>query len=315
MSALLAAPSKNAIQKTLAAELLSTAGVGDPISFDDVDGIQNKPGVLVIDRVDSGGTATPSKREYIEYSGTSGTTVLITARNADSSSSAQTHAVGAIVEFIPDVVWANRIYDGLSQVINPSDLSLSIHSSGATITAITDDPTMATASATTLATSESVKEFVNGANGVQALTTVASAVNKVTVTNAATGGNVKVAATGDDTNINLELLGKGTGQVIQTVNRQGGNATNWSSLGTTNYTAKALIQCGANDVPGSSTKDITFPVAFSERPLVVLTPYSASSVTNMTVSNSGYSASQFTVRNNDTSARGFFWIAIGPSEN
>ena len=35
---LIAAPSKNSIQKTLASQLLSTAGVGDPITFDDVDG-------------------------------------------------------------------------------------------------------------------------------------------------------------------------------------------------------------------------------------------------------------------------------------
>lgn len=124
MAKLLSAPSKNAVQKTLAAQLLNTAGNGDPITFDDVDGIPNLPGVLVINRVDSSGTATASKREYIEYSGTSGTTVLITTRNVDNSNAALTHAVGSIVEFIPDVTWANRIYDALANVVDVSDLTL-----------------------------------------------------------------------------------------------------------------------------------------------------------------------------------------------
>lgn len=39
----------------------------------------------------------------------------------------------------------------------------------------------------------------------------ASAVNETTVTNAATGNAPQIAATGDDTNIDLEILGKGTG--------------------------------------------------------------------------------------------------------
>lgn len=120
---LLAAPSKNAIQKTLAAQLLNTAGNGDPITFDDVDGIPNLPGVLVINRVDSNRDATPAKREYIEYSGTSGSTVLITTRNVDGGNSALTHAVGSIVEFIPDVTWADRVYDALATLVDVDDIS------------------------------------------------------------------------------------------------------------------------------------------------------------------------------------------------
>jgi len=45
---------------------------------------------------------------------------------------------------------------------------------------------------------------------------VASAVNQVQITNAATGGTAKVAATGDDSNIGLELIPKGTGAVKAT---------------------------------------------------------------------------------------------------
>lgn len=124
MAVLLAPPTKNAVQKTLAAQLLSSAGASDPITFDDVDGLPNLPGVLVINRVDENGTSTPSKREYIEYSGTSGNTVLITTRNVDGGNSALTHAVGSIVEFIPDVIWADRIYDALATVTTIADTTV-----------------------------------------------------------------------------------------------------------------------------------------------------------------------------------------------
>ena len=123
MPVLLSSPSKNAIQKTLAAQLLSTATTADPITFDDVDGLPNLPGVLVIRRVDTSGVATPAFREYIEYSGTSGNTVLITTRNVDGSNAALTHPVGSIVEFIPDVTWADRIYDALALVVDINDIS------------------------------------------------------------------------------------------------------------------------------------------------------------------------------------------------
>lgn len=126
MAKLLTAPTKNAVQKTLAAQLLSTATTGDPITFDDVDGIANLPGVLVIRRVDINGVSTPPFREYIEYSGTSGSTVIITTRNVDGSNAALTHPIGSIVEFIPDVVWADRIYDALTNIVDPATLAVDV---------------------------------------------------------------------------------------------------------------------------------------------------------------------------------------------
>jgi len=130
---LLSSPTKNAIQKTLATQLLSTATTADPITFDDVDGLPNLPGVLVIRRVDTSGAATPAFREYIEYSGTSGNTVLITTRNVDGSNAALTHPVGSIVEFTPDVIWADRVYDALSSIVDVNDISV-INSSLVTLT-------------------------------------------------------------------------------------------------------------------------------------------------------------------------------------
>jgi len=180
MAKLLSAPSKNAVQKELSAQLLNTAGASDPISFDDVDGIPNLPGVLVINRVDSSGVATPAKREYIEYSGTSGNTVLITTRDVDSSNSALTHAIGSIVEFIPDVTWGGRVYDALSTVIDITDTSVIksgldfstpnislgvISSSGASISAILDEDAMGSDSSLALATQQSIKAYVDANAG------------------------------------------------------------------------------------------------------------------------------------------------------
>ena len=44
--------------------------------------------------------------------------------------------------------------------------------------------------------------------------TTSSAVNYVNVTNAATGGDPKVAAAGDDSNVDLAISPKGSGEVV-----------------------------------------------------------------------------------------------------
>jgi hypothetical protein len=57
--------------------------------------------------------------------------------------------------------------------------------------------------------------FIADANGneIIVMDTVASAVNEIKVANAATGGNPSIAAQGGDTNISLNLVSKGSGEV------------------------------------------------------------------------------------------------------
>jgi len=67
-----------------------------------------------------------------------------------------------------------------------------------------------------------------------------------------------------------------TAKFYSDLQRQGGNATDWSVPGTTTYTPTgALIQAGVIEWTGSSAasgnKDVTFPVAFSQKPLVFAT--------------------------------------------
>jgi hypothetical protein len=55
-------------------------------------------------------------------------------------------------------------------------------------------------------------------NELLKVSATASAVNELTVTNAATGSAPRLSASGDDTNIALKLAGKGTGDVVAQVN-------------------------------------------------------------------------------------------------
>ena len=57
---------------------------------------------------------------------------------------------------------------------------------------------------------------INDANGNEELkfTTTASAVNEITITNAATGNRPDIAVTGGDTNIGLSITTKGTGLIL-----------------------------------------------------------------------------------------------------
>ena len=57
--------------------------------------------------------------------------------------------------------------------------------------------------------------FIADANGLEALVfqTITSAVNAVEISNSATGGNVIVGAMGDDTDVDIDITPKGTGEV------------------------------------------------------------------------------------------------------
>lgn len=68
----------------------------------------------------------------------------------------------------------------------------------------------------------------------------ASAVNEITITNAATGNSPKVAASGDDTNIDLTISGKGTGGVKILGSASQINDTNGNELVKFTVTASAV---------------------------------------------------------------------------
>ena len=116
---------------------------------------------------------------------------------------------------ITDVVWTsgtNQTHTAGSTVVDYVDAAhISMVSKGVLVHA-NQDGTMKTSLPLT---TPQITTSINDSNGNEVIKTPAtsSAVNEITVTNAATGNAPKVSATGGDTNINLNLQGKGTGSV------------------------------------------------------------------------------------------------------
>lgn len=105
-------------------------------------------------------------------------------------------------------------------------------------------------------------------NELLLLTATASAVNEITYANAAIGNAPQLAATGGDTNISLDIRGKGTG-VVKTGIRYQSNTVDsnqnavWSQAGYGFFV-------GSGGAAASET--VTFPTAFTTVLAVVLSP-------------------------------------------
>lgn len=113
-----AIPTKNALQSTLSSTLSSAEvtsyAIADDWSTFLADVSASRPIVVCVDRIDSNGLATPSKREYIQaesVTGGSGTT-FTTLTRAMGESTQQAHSAGAIVELVLDVDTVKSITDG-----------------------------------------------------------------------------------------------------------------------------------------------------------------------------------------------------------
>lgn len=101
--------------------------------------------------------------------------------------------------------------------------------------------------------------FIADANGneIVVLDTVASAVNEITVANAATGASPSISATGSDSNIDLLLVSKGTGTV------KAGGVEVVTITGTQTLTNKTITGGTVNpttlQIGGVSTNDLYQP--------------------------------------------------------
>lgn len=130
----------------------------------------------------------------------SGTTITNCTLKAGSDSG---DSIGAIVECGPSAAWANDIVAGMVQ----DHGQLGYHKN------LTD---------------------ANGNEWIKQ-TATSSAVNEITIANAATGNDPVISATGDDTNVGLTLTPKGTGSVKLTKRADG-----WVTGLTTPTTITAL---------------------------------------------------------------------------
>lgn len=130
------------------------------------------PGLICIDWADPLVTATA---EWITYTSIDGTNVLQGAARAAEGYAAKSHDNGAVIAWVVSKSHVNNLNDKLT---------------GRDATAIED---------------EHGNEVLKSAH-------VASAVNEVTLTNAATNTNPVVSVTGGDTNVGLDIKMKGTGK-------------------------------------------------------------------------------------------------------
>lgn len=200
-------PTQNSIQKQLDATL--SAGVTSLTLNEDVSALfsgvsSTNPGMLVVDRVDSSGNVTANKREYISFTGVSAATLTGLTRNADASGSDQEHAVGAIVEFVPDVKWAVSIKNTFETEHNADGTHSATY-------VVTPDGTTTLTNKTLTSPKIGTNILDTNGNELLILTATSSAVNELTLANGATGNNPTITASGE-TNVGLDLKTKGTGR-------------------------------------------------------------------------------------------------------
>jgi hypothetical protein len=101
-------------------------------------------------------------------------------------------------------------------------------------------------------------------------------------------------------------------RVPQFWRRQGGSASDWSSIGTSTQTPTTVrMQAGANQTSGGGTVAVTFPTAFSQPPIIFIQTVDGANVSRLSsITASGFTANTFTVAGGAVSST-FFWLAIG----
>lgn len=166
---------------------------------------------VVIDRVDSSGTKTPSLEESV-VGVVSGDNLVTCTRGVEGT--AQAHSGGAVVEvLITNNMW-NDVVDGILEEHGQDgthDSTKIAELAGAQT--FTGAKTFG--AGLLLTTSPKITTGINDANGNETflMTATASAVNEFTVANAATGNNPVLSMTGGDSNVGLDIKMKGTGKL------------------------------------------------------------------------------------------------------
>lgn len=304
-------PSQNNIQRTLANTL--NAGETLTITFSTsvsavLQASATIPGILVIDRVDSNGTATPSLTEYISFTGVSGSTVTGLTRGLAGTSDIA-HSIGAIVEFVPDVTWADAINDVFTTQHNADGT----HKSLSLISLASVTVNNAVIATSTLDAFTFNSGFSNMSNATQG-NLVAFNLGKISpVTNGTVNQTLVIASTASG------LLPTFGSNVFNQIERQGSNASVYTSGGSTNYLETGVfMQMGAIDCVGmttaGSTKSVTFPKAFTQTPLVWITFFDATGNHFGVVGNvRSISTTGFTIINSSTinSSSVYEWYALG----
>jgi len=252
--------SSTAKQASLSASIDS---VITSISLDLVTGFpSNYPYSLVID-------PDTNKEEIITVNSSGGGTSLNVLRGEDGSTNIS-HAAGATVRHIISGRDFNEFSEHIGSAATPT--ASGIHGVGGTLVGTTDTQTLSakTLTAPKIATGG----FIADANGNEQIifNTTTSAVNEFTVTNAATGTNPSLAATGGDTNISVNIVPKGTGTVQAT-------GVDVATISGTQTLSNKSISLTSNTVTGTKAQ---FNTAMSDADFATLA--GSETLTNKSVS-------------------------------
>lgn len=259
-------------------------GAGDSsITLTTTSGLQ-APGVVVIDRVDSNGTATPSAREYISFTGISTNTLTGVSRGLGGSS-AQAHSSAAVVEEVWSISHWNDAVDFMAA---SHDSTGNIVTSAATITTLTT-------------ATPKIITSINDTNGNEWLkpSIAGSAVNEITIGNAATGNPPTISATGNDSNIGITVTSKGSGNAIIT-----------SPSGEVQLTAKTKADVTYGSITDQGTQSsgtVTLNWATTNRHKIVL---SGSSVTIAHSNQTTGQTALLQVAQDSTGSRTLSWSGV-----
>lgn len=146
----------------------------------------------------------------------------------------------------------------------------------------------------------------NGAELIKFPATVASAVNEITISNAATGNKPTITASGDDTNITLNLVAKGSGTV------QAGGVDVVTTSGSQTLTNKTLTSPVISTI--SNTGTLTLPTTTGTIALtsdITVTASSTNTFTNKTINLTSNTLSGTTAQFNTALSDGDFATLAG----
>lgn len=184
----------------------------------------------------------------------SGTTItgLVLKAGTDNG-----YSIGAIVEASPTAAWANDMVAGMTAEHNQDGTHGTMTADNLTV----DGTTTLTGNLDVNDSSTAIRDSSD--NELVKFAKTASAVNEITVTNAATGNAPTISTTGGDTNINLKLAGKGTGYpylyaipsfAAIVASGQSISATTYTKA---NYATEEYDTCGNYD---TTTSKFTAPI-------------------------------------------------------
>lgn len=315
---------------------LTTTGTSSPVAVNTGTAIvrgktyRNTASVNVV--ISTPSVNTTGGHIILELDWTAQTVRLKSVRNTDGLS-----AIPSLTQS-DSTVWQERLYSytiTTGGVITLTDARTYAHFNTKVSTAMLDDNAVTTAKITdsNITTAKIADSNVTTVKLADNAVTTAKIVDSNVTTAKIADANITTAKIAD-VNVTTGKLAddavddtKVGNRVPQFYRRQGGNASNWNTVGTTTYTPTTVrMQAGIVAVPisigqNSGSTSVTLPVAFSNEPLVLVSIIDDSGAGfAATVQNTGLSASQFTAviyyvlgtGAPTTTSINVAWMAIGP---